>query len=163
MALHKTHEFFNLVLYIPAVAFLPKEYLVPFSLGYFLGTFLLSPDIDLSFSKPARRWRFLRFLWLPFWVFSRHRGITHVPLLGSLVKLFYLGFLFVFLYFVILGILSFINITPKAYLNFNPINFLENFLKSESGFYFVLGVVLADLFHILLDFITSSWKKLRRL
>ncbi len=163
MALHKTHELFNLVLYIPAVAFLPKEHLIPFSFGYFLGTFFLSPDIDLSFSKPSRRWKFLSFLWLPFWVFSRHRGITHIPFLGSLVKLFYLGFLFVFLYFVTLGILSLIDFTPKAYLNFNPINFLEGFLKSESGFYFVLGVILADLFHILLDFITSLWKKLKKL
>ena len=163
MALHRTHELFNLFLYIPVVTFVPNEYLVPFSVGYFLGTFLLSPDIDLSFSKPARRWKLLRFIWLPFWVLSRHRGITHVPVLGSLVKLFYLGFLLVFLYFVILGFFSLINFTPKAYLNFNPINFLEDFLRSEAGFYLVLGVVLADLFHIALDFITSSWKRLRKL
>jgi len=163
MALHKTHELFNLVLYLPVVYLLPKEYILPFSVGYFLGTFLLSPDIDLSFSRPAKRWKAFRYLWLPFWMFSRHRGITHTPFLGSLVKLFYLGFLFVFLYFALLGILSLANYSPREYLNFNPLDFLGSFMKSEEGFYFVLGVIVADLFHILLDFITSLWKKLKRL
>ncbi len=161
MALHRTHEIFNLLLYVPAVAILPKDELIPFSAGYFLGTFLLSPDIDLSFSRPAKRWKFLRFLWFPFWVFSRHRGLTHVPILGSMVKLLYLSSVIVFIYFVILGLFSLIGFTPKAYLNFNPMEFLNEFLRSETGFYFVVGVIVADILHIFLDFITSTFKRLR--
>ena len=162
MALHKTHELFNTILFIPFVFIIPEEALIPFSVGYFLGTFLRSPDIDLDFSRPTRRWKPLRFLWFPFWFFSKHRGITHIPIFGSLIKLFYLAGIIVFLYFVLLGFFSLIEFTPKAYLEFNPIKFIEDFLKSEMGFFFVLGVVVSDLFHIALDIFTTYLKRLRR-
>ncbi|AAC07885.1 putative protein [Aquifex aeolicus VF5] len=137
----------------------PQDYRIPFGIGYLLGTFFLSPDLDLHFSKPSQRWKFLKFLWFPFWVFSRHRGITHVPFLGTLVKLFYLIFIFFFLYFAVLGVLSILGFAPKELLSFDPFAFINEFLKSEKGFFFILGLIVADLLHIVLDIVSSFIKR----
>jgi len=54
-------------------------------MGGLLGFGWLSPDIDFSTvrSLPIQRWGILSFIWKPFQ--SKHRGITHVPVLGSLL------------------------------------------------------------------------------
>jgi len=160
MASHKGHEVFNVLALGPLILMVPQEYRIPFGIGYLIGTFLLSPDLDLHFSKPSQRWKFLKFLWLPFWVFSRHRGITHVPFLGTFVKLFYLTFLFFFLYFVLLGVLRLLGFVPEFLLSFDPFSFLNEFFRSEGGFFFVLGLLTADLLHIILDQVTSFLKRL---
>ncbi len=162
MALHRTHELFNLSLFFPLLVFVPGDYRLEFGAGYLLSTFLLSPDIDLYFSRPSARWGVLRFLWLPFWVFSKHRGITHVPFLGTLIKLFYLSFLFVFLYFVLLGFLTLLGLESDLLLSFDPFRFLEELFRREEAFYFFLGFLAGDLLHLLLDGITSFFKRLRR-
>ena len=151
MASYRTHEIFNVAILVPALIFLPEDAKVPFGVGYLIGTFFLSPDIDLHYSKPSQRWKLLRYIWLPFWIFSKHRGITHVPVLGSLIKFFYLSFLIVFAYFSLLGIFAILNYKPEFLLNFNIFDFLENFLKSREGLFFILGVITSDLMHILLD------------
>ncbi|GAB6066435.1 metal-binding protein [Aquifex pyrophilus] len=155
MASYKGHEAFNVVMFTPFVFVIPKDYLIYFGTGYFLGTFLLSPDIDLSHSKPSQRLKFLKAIWFPFWFFSKHRGITHKPFLGTFVKLFYLIFISLFLFFVILGILSLLDVKTEIY-KLNPFEFLENLIRRTETLYFVGGLLLADLFHITLDWITSK-------
>lgn len=159
MASHREHELFNITLLVPSLYFVPGDYRVFFGIGYLLGTFLLSPDIDLSYSKPSQRIGKLKYLWFPFWIFSKHRGITHVPFLGSLIKIFYLMLIFVIGYFIILGIFSIINFIPKWFLTFNPFEFIQNLFVKEEFFYFLLGIILADILHIILDGITSFLKK----
>lgn len=160
MASHREHELFNLVLLVPSLYFVPGDYRVFFGIGYLLGTFLLSPDIDLSFSKPSQRMGKLKYLWFPFWIFSRHRGITHVPFLGSLVKLLYLVALFLFLYFIFLGVVSILGISAEFLYEFDPFDLLINAFQREETFYFVIGIILSDLYHIILDGITSFVKRL---
>ena len=160
MASHKGHELFNVFALGPLILFIPQDYRIPFGIGYVVGTFFLSPDLDLHFSKPSQRWKFLKFLWLPFWIFSRHRGVTHVPFLGTLVKLFYLTFILFFLYFIVLGIFSLLGFIPKEVLSLDPFKLLSEFLRSEKGFFFVLGLIVADLMHIILDWITSLLKRI---
>jgi len=46
-------------------------------------TFFLSPDLDIE-SKPYKRWRIFKFLWWPYKVIFKHRGISHNPILGPL-------------------------------------------------------------------------------
>ncbi|NPB06827.1 MAG: hypothetical protein GXO03_04390 [Aquificae bacterium] len=158
MALYKTHELFNLVLFFPSAALLPEEGRLPFTAGYFLSTFVLSPDLDLPFSVPSKRLGVFRYLFIPFWV--RHRGVTHVPLIGSLVKLGYLVFLFVFLYFVLVGALRLAGVERLP--SFDPFEALKKLAERPESFYFVLGVAVADAYHLLLDFISSAFRSLRR-
>ncbi|MCS7216091.1 MAG: DUF2227 family putative metal-binding protein [Candidatus Bipolaricaulota bacterium] len=68
-----------------------RQELLPLALGYLAGSLLLSPDLDLYHSRPARRWRLLRLLWWPYARLFRHRGLSHHPLLGPLSRLLYLA------------------------------------------------------------------------
>ena len=63
------------------------------SFGFLVGGLWLSPDLDTR-SKPSRRWGPLAPLWAPDRKLVRHRGLlSHGPLLGSGLRLVYLGLL----------------------------------------------------------------------
>lgn len=64
---------------------------VAFGAGYLVGTLWITPDLDLRWNDAARRWGPLRFIWTPYHLFSRHRGMSHTYLLGPLTRLLYLG------------------------------------------------------------------------
>lgn len=64
-----------------------------FSLGFFVGTFLLSPDLDLAEGhvNSKRAWGLLGFLWVPYGLLFSHRGLSHSWLIGPLTRLVYLA------------------------------------------------------------------------
>ncbi|EYB67618.1 hypothetical protein DEIPH_ctg033orf0024 [Deinococcus phoenicis] len=64
-----------------------------FTLGFFVGTFLLSPDLDLAEGRvdSKRRWGRLGVLWVPYGRLFSHRGLSHTWLLGPLTRLAYLA------------------------------------------------------------------------
>ncbi|WP_424949870.1 metal-binding protein [Deinococcus sp.] len=64
-----------------------------FSVGYGVGTFLLSPDLDLAEGHvdSKRRWGPLGFLWAPYGMVFSHRGLSHTWILGPLTRLLYLA------------------------------------------------------------------------
>ncbi len=65
--------------------------LVFFTGAYVVASLFLSPDLDLTRSDPSRRWRRARFLWRPYALLFRHRGMSHSPLLGPLTRILYLA------------------------------------------------------------------------
>jgi len=65
--------------------------LVFFTGAYVLASLFLSPDLDLAKSDASRRWRRARFLWWPYALLVRHRGISHSPLFGPLTRVVYLA------------------------------------------------------------------------
>lgn len=71
----------------------PLEAAVGYLAGGFLGTFFLSPDIDLPQSRPSRRWGPLSALWAPYRLLHPHRGASHSWVYGPLSRLAYLGLL----------------------------------------------------------------------
>ncbi|MEW6420414.1 MAG: metal-binding protein, partial [Deinococcota bacterium] len=77
-----------------------------FTLGFFIGTFLLSPDLDLAEGRvdSKRRWGLLGFLWVPYGILFSHRGLSHTWLLGPLTRLAYLGVIAA----LVLGLLRFV-------------------------------------------------------
>ncbi|HIQ31286.1 MAG TPA: hypothetical protein EYH49_03880 [Aquifex aeolicus] len=161
MALGKTHDIVNIAALPVFLYFLPKEFFVPFGAGYILGTFFLSPDLDLPSSRPTKRWKLLRCLWFPYQLLSKHRGVSHMPLIGSLFRLIYLLGTLLFLYFVFLGMLSLLGgevLTSVFILDLRGV--AEDLLRSEKVLYFVAGVVCADLLHITVDILDSLRKKL---
>lgn len=64
------------------------------ALGYALGTFWVTPDLDNFPRYPvlaARRWGPLKLVWLPYGLLFRHRGLAHHWVLGPLSRLLYLS------------------------------------------------------------------------
>jgi len=67
--------------------------LVAFMGSYLLGTFLITPDLDLAEQQVRAKghWGWLGWLWVPYgWMFA-HRGLSHTWLIGPLTRLLYLG------------------------------------------------------------------------
>jgi len=161
MALAKTHDLVNLTALPLFLYFIPKEFYLPFSAGYVFGTFFLSPDIDLPGSRPSRRWSILRCIWTPYQILSRHRGLSHLPLIGSLLRLIYLICALLFLYFTLLGAVTALD-RSLGYLlsSFNPFELLHSFFMSGVSLYLVAGIVAADVVHVIFDVL---WSFLRRI
>ncbi len=66
------------------------QYGAVFVLAYLFGTFLLSPDMDLARSDPMRNWGLLHFVWRPYVQMFKHRGVSHMPVVGTLTRVLYL-------------------------------------------------------------------------
>jgi uncharacterized metal-binding protein len=66
-----------------------------FSAGFWAGTLLLSPDLDLAEGsvRSKRAWGPLGALWVPYGLIFRHRGLSHSWLVGPLTRLLYLALL----------------------------------------------------------------------
>ncbi|WP_457638604.1 metal-binding protein [Persephonella sp.] len=162
MASGRTHEIINLAVLPVAVYYLQPESFVGFAGGYLAGTFFLSPDNDIFYSRPNRRWKFFRFIWYPYTKIFSHRGISHIPVLGSLLKLVYLSaiflvpagiFLFILYYFypeAVQSRLTHIDTSQVVY-----------FLKHPFTVSFLIGLVLSEIVHIATDVIYSTAKRLR--
>ncbi len=101
MPLGRVHETFNLAVLagLGAYAFFREgealwanREALAFALAYLVGTFLLSPDLDLAERdvRPAKRWGLLRVLWWPYGLLFRHRGLSHTWVVGPLTRLGYL-------------------------------------------------------------------------
>ena len=73
-------------------------------LGTLIGTFLLSPDLDMWTASPIKRWGPLRFLWAPYAFLHKHRGYSHNPFLGPAGRLFYLAALSAPIYLYVSGL-----------------------------------------------------------
>jgi len=161
MALGRTHDLVNLIALPGFLYFLPKELYIPFGAGYIVGTFFLSPDVDLPNSRPSRRWSFLRCLWFPYQSITQHRGVSHVPVIGSLLRLLYLVLVVSFIYFVVIGIVSVLDRgLAIALTGFNPFAYLNELFRSEESLFFVAGIICADVVHIVLDGISSTIKRI---
>lgn len=162
MALGRSHDFVNLLALPVCLYYTPKEFYLPFTLGYLFGTFLLSPDLDLKVSKPSKRWKGMRWVWRPYQTISKHRGLSHVPLLGSFIRFGYLLLVLLFIYFVIVGFAS--RYAPgfkDLLLSFDPFEVLSALGQKEEVFYFALGVIVSEVFHIFLDLTSSFFKRFK--
>lgn len=107
----RAHESINLIAYAAAAVgyayarqqglttefdlFLAPETLKTFSLSYLLGTFLVTPDLDLAENRMQARnnWGLLGMLWIPYGALFSHRGLSHSWLIGPLTRLVYLALL----------------------------------------------------------------------
>jgi len=140
----RTHERFNLLLGASGLSLLawqkalPPELLLAGGAGFAVGTFLVTPDMDQAGkggSRALRRWGPLAFLWLPYGLVFRHRGLSHLWPVGALTRLLYLALL------------------ASPFLAPNPV-----WLFSPPLLAFIAGFLLADLLHVLLDRARGLWK-----
>lgn len=137
MPSYRTHISVNLSLGLP-LSLAALKYTVQstptdticFAAAFIYGTFFLHPDLDLA--RKIRLFSLKGLLTLPFRPYSylfRHRGISHMPLIGTFTRIVWL-----FLLFSCLGWIS------------------PHFQWNQPYVWFAIsGVAIADLFHVLLD------------
>jgi uncharacterized metal-binding protein len=58
--------------------------------SFLVATVFLSPDLDLRQSSPTRNWGLLRWLWRPYQLVFKHRGVSHNLFLSSITRVAYL-------------------------------------------------------------------------
>lgn len=137
MASGKNHDL-SILFTSPAVILIGASY-VGLELGavagasYFLGGWLLSPDLDLK-STPWRRWGILRVFWLPYQKIPHRHWLSHGVLVGSLGRLFYVAAL----------------ISPLWYF-FPELNHVAWQITWEKAIALFIGLELSALNHLLLD------------
>ncbi|NPA53551.1 MAG: hypothetical protein GXO21_02670 [Aquificae bacterium] len=166
MASGKTHDIINLAAFPVFVYYLKPESFVGFFAGYMIGTFFLSPDNDIFHSIPNKRWKFLRFIWKPYTILFSHRGLSHIPIIGMLLKLLYLLMWVFILLFILLSLLLIVmyvgnfTITIPVNIEKTPEEILKSALLSPFSISFLVGLFLSEIVHILTDIVYSSSKKL---
>jgi uncharacterized metal-binding protein len=112
-----------------------------FGVFYLLSSIFLSPDLDMKKSIPKRRWGPLGFIWFPYSLVFKHRGISHSLLWGPLTRLLYIGFL--------LALLSL------------PLIKLDDFsVNVEALSAVILGIYIPNVLHVLYDRLSSRMKRL---
>lgn len=58
--------------------------------AYLFGGLMFSPDLDIH-SRPYQRWGLLRWIWLPYRRLGHRSWLSHGPLVGTALRLLYLG------------------------------------------------------------------------
>lgn len=138
-----------------------------FAISFVVATIFLSPDLDLLHSTPAKNWGVFKFLWLPYGLIFRHRGLSHGLLTSTITKVMYiaiiavLGVCFYHLFFSIIPFVKDIHlivemdqIYKSISLSINElitlaVNFtLNNKEIIVAGF---AGIFLSDVSHIMTD------------
>jgi len=122
---------------------------VAFVCSFLIGTFLVTPDLDLA-ERQVRakgRWGWLGLFWVPYgWMFA-HRGLSHTWIVGPLTRILYLALMGVVLYWI------FTNITGYLGTSFNFQPRLET-ISQEMVWALVLGYFFSQWLHLIAD---GSW------
>lgn len=144
--------------------------LVCLLLGFWSSVLLLSPDIDLKQSLPAKSWGLLRYLWYPYHRLFRHRGLSHWPVFGTLSRLIYL---------VVVADLSTLflhtiwrfgqdqqfltSVLAASEFSYHSRRWLISSMSEQPWEWagFALGLLLADGLHVLQD-LGSSWLRQKK-
>jgi uncharacterized metal-binding protein len=115
--------------------------------AYLIGTFLVTPDLDLAEQKvrPKGRWGLLGMLWVPYgWMFS-HRGISHTWIVGPLTRLLYMVLMGVVVYWAAANVMRYFGaeLSLRGKLTAPP---------QEILWAAVLGYYVSQWLHVLADY-----------
>ena len=164
MARGKGHDRFNLLVGAVLVGLLlglsnPLILVSCFAMGWLVATLVFSPDSDVM---PKKRTGVLAFFLYPYAIFFKHRGISHSLFFGTLTRVFYVLMVF--------GLMIFV-LNRMGYLVFGAMGYWQGIWAFIKGYdyslvsykmitWLYLGMFLADLAHILLDRLISSFKRI---
>lgn len=135
--------------------------------GVIIGTilgWLMPPDLDLP-QRTEDEHRiinlnpFLGWLWVGFWAsygqMFRHRGLSHVPVLGTITRIFWL-FRHIIAYILVTMLFSYVGlITINASIEIQ-------FISIKVLFGILIGWVLQDFVHLALDGVLINFRGPRR-
>jgi uncharacterized metal-binding protein len=75
---------------------IPSQVVGAFTASYLIGTFLVTPDLDLSEQnvRAKSNWGLFGLLWIPYGAMFSHRGLSHSWIVGPLTRVLYLATVF---------------------------------------------------------------------
>ena len=123
------------------------EMIVAFVLAYAFSMLFLSPDLDLARSRAARRWGNARWLWTPYALIFRHRGLSHHPLVGPVTRIVYVSVAAGALFAVVAVLIG-----RSVRIAIPPASLLLSVLA---------GLYVPNLTHIVADRAGSAWRRRR--
>lgn len=151
----RVHEAINLsVLGLATAAYwvyrqdleVPQPVAVAFMGSYLLGTFLITPDLDLAEQqvRAKGRWGWMGWLWVPYgWMFT-HRGLSHTWVVGPLTRILYLGAMGVLVYWFFTTLSSYLGLNIHLQPHFKA-------PPQEVIWALVLGYYASQWLHLIAD------------
>lgn len=123
--------------------------------SYIFGGYMFSGDLDIK-SNEFKRWGKLRFIWVPYQRFFKHRSIfSHGFILGPLIRMLYLYSIFIIIFSVLYSF-SFISVSPPSIIKENIVFILDN---DKIFFNIFLALFIGSGLHTITDLISTSMKK----
>ena len=135
---YNAHRLFNYAIFAAIAALAWHESVNPVQLlalgaGFYIGTDFLTPDLDTE-SIAIKRWGRFKILLLPYkWAFA-HRQSSHNIVYGAVVRILYIGLIILVSYYLLFNSLPAGTISSSVYV-----------------FIFLIGIIIANALHILLD------------
>ncbi len=138
---YNTHRVFNYLTFLVISVLLFKSQVVitdmrlflALGIGFYIGTDFITPDLDIE-STAIKRWGRLKIIWLPYkWLF-KHGQSSHNILYGAIVRVAYFSIIILGVYY-----LLFRSLPP------------ETMISSVYVFIFLIGIIIANALHIILD------------
>lgn len=123
---------------------------------------MFGPDLDIH-SCQYKRWGWLRWLWLPYQKLLRHRSLlSHGPLVGTLLRLVYLGMWMLLIGLIGLAIATFSGQAVEDWQTGFKLTqgFVEQY--SKEGLALLIGLELGAMSHYLSDWSGSTYKRIQR-
>ena len=131
-------------------------------------TTVYSPDMDLKSAHAYRSWGMLRILWWPYARLFRHRGISHLFIVGTLTRISYTLILVISLWGSIFTLITWLHNPESFQFSTALYNFgnqlldfewqrgglLQDWLHQEGQRYIIIlpaGVFIPDLLHWIQD------------
>ena len=135
---------------------------ISFVVGWLFATLIFSPDTDIM---PKKRAGLLRFFLYPYSILFKHRGVSHMLLVGTLVRIVYGFVVFSTMLFVLNG-MGYVQFGAPDFFQFVLsyfLNFDYSLIHYKIFVWLFVGMVGADLCHILFDKLSSFVRKILRL
>ncbi|TNF30302.1 MAG: hypothetical protein EP319_05510 [Deltaproteobacteria bacterium] len=134
---------------------------ISFVIGWLFATLIFSPDTDVM---PKKRSGVLQFFLYPYSILFKHRGLSHMILVGTILRIVYGLIVFSIMLFVLNG-MGHISFGASHFFS-GVFDFLKAFdyhlIQYKIFVWLFIGMVGADLCHIFFDKITSFLKKILR-
>ncbi|MBE9127712.1 MULTISPECIES: metal-binding protein [unclassified Coleofasciculus] len=130
--------------------------------GFLFSGLLFSPDLDL-YSRPFKRWGWLRWIWIPYQKVIRHRSIfSHGLLIGTILRLLYLA-----IWVIALGGLGLLIVQLFRDIPWNWQELSQQIKRSLWTYRFewialFAGLEAGAILHSLSDWTSSTYKRFKR-
>ena len=131
--------------------------------AYVVSGLLFSPDLDLH-STPYRRWRKLRWIWLPYRRLVPHRSwISHSMFVGPLVRIVYFAGVLSLLTLAVLALLNLVVPVDPTGTLLRTANTVTHWIEAHPATvgYALAGFVLGAAAHTLTDTVVTAIKRRR--
>ncbi|MBE9053968.1 metal-binding protein [Nostocales cyanobacterium LEGE 11386] len=130
--------------------------------GFMFSGLMFGPDLDI-YSRQFQRWGFLRWIWLPYQKSLRHRSfLSHGPIIGTTLRVIYLGCLLAILAIVMLMIAQKLGNITFTWQDLGGILGRSLAVYGTEYLALFLGLELGAMSHSLSDWGGSAYKRVQK-